>query len=406
MGVFCGRRALLACLDEAQASSQDGQGSLPPSLPGTACAGRERTAGVPACAENHAVQRQPAAAPSRENSVNAAYDSKAQQLPCDKAPAVSHPECASEARAMRADQRQEQCSGAPAPSQSQAASEALAAPAAQGQPQCGHAPGPSQPESNSPAASALADLHLDSAPRKRLPTSRSLCYSEGSAILDERCMAGDACRAAADERSNGSSVGPAVPDERGNGENPSPADEDPGCSCSGDSPAGAGAHSGARGAGPHAALETGCCSGSGPNLVAWRLEEAEALVVYGLGSLEGGPVPRHQLALALLLAARMPALRQPIEVGLSASVPLCSARASWQTGVCSPRGGHWELWCGVRSVKRSINRIVCFMSRVCYAHVFLGILLQCEQALPSRVFSVCGLRVGFNRMAAKPCQQA
>ncbi|KAK9836996.1 hypothetical protein WJX81_005405 [Elliptochloris bilobata] len=51
----------------------------------------------------------------------------------------------------------------------------------------------------------------------------------------------------------------------------------------------------------------------GPGAAAWRWEAAEALVVFGLGSLEGGPVPRYQLALALLLAARLPALRRPIE---------------------------------------------------------------------------------------------
>jgi len=36
--------------------------------------------------------------------------------------------------------------------------------------------------------------------------------------------------------------------------------------------------------------------------------------VFGLGSLEGGPAPRYQLALALLLAQRLPALARPAEV--------------------------------------------------------------------------------------------
>ena len=46
----------------------------------------------------------------------------------------------------------------------------------------------------------------------------------------------------------------------------------------------------------------------------WRWDAVEALVVFGLGSLEGGPAPRYQLALALLLAQRLPALARPAEV--------------------------------------------------------------------------------------------
>lgn len=46
----------------------------------------------------------------------------------------------------------------------------------------------------------------------------------------------------------------------------------------------------------------------------WRWDTVKAMVVYGLGSLESGPVPRYQLALALLLAERLPALRGPVEV--------------------------------------------------------------------------------------------
>ncbi len=46
----------------------------------------------------------------------------------------------------------------------------------------------------------------------------------------------------------------------------------------------------------------------------WRWDEVEEMVVYGLGSLEAGHVPRYQLALALLLADRLPKLQGPIQV--------------------------------------------------------------------------------------------
>lgn len=278
-GPSAGRRALLACLGQAQASSQGGQGSLPPSPRGTACAEREQAAGVPARVEEPAAQRQPAETRSLGgNSASSLHGSGQQQ---HGAPANSRLECAR---------------GVPAP---------------QGQPQRGRAPGPSQPGSESQAASALADLRLDSAPRKRLPTSRSLCYGEGPAVLDERCTGRDARSSPADERCGGRVSSPA--DERCDGRASSPAGEGSGRDGSGAGRARADARCSASKAGPGIAPEDPC-SGREPNQRAWRLEDAQALVVYGLGSLEGGPAPRYQLALALLLAARMPALRPPIQV--------------------------------------------------------------------------------------------
>ena len=300
----CGCRALLACLDEAQASCQAGQGSLAPSPPGTACAEGERTAGVPGCEEDHSARRQPAAASPGRNGARSVHGSDQQQLPGDEAPGPSQPQVsADEAPVARTDQGHRQRGGAPDRSQPGPASEALAALEAQGQPQCGRTPSPSQPGFHSQAATAHADLRLDSASRRRLPTARSLCYSEGPAVLDERCIGSDADSAAADECRDG--------------RNASPAANVVGCTCSGAGPARADEHSSASGAGPASAPESGCSGGRAPTPMAWRLDEAEALVVYGLGSLEGGPVPRYQLALALLLAARMPALRPPIEVSLT-----------------------------------------------------------------------------------------
>jgi hypothetical protein len=72
------------------------------------------------------------------------------------------------------------------------------------------------------------------------------------------------------------------------------------------------ARPGAAGAQPGAAsLQAASRS---PPRARWRWDAVEALVVFGLGSLEGGPAPRYQLALALLLAQRLPALARPAEV--------------------------------------------------------------------------------------------
>jgi hypothetical protein len=46
----------------------------------------------------------------------------------------------------------------------------------------------------------------------------------------------------------------------------------------------------------------------------WRWSEVEEMVIYGLGSLEAGHVPRYQLAFALLLADRLPSLQGPLQV--------------------------------------------------------------------------------------------
>ena len=299
-----GRRALLACLDEAQARSHDGLGSLPPSPPSTACAEREQAAEVPACGEDPAAQPPPAATHSlRANNASSSQGT-------GQAPAVSRAECAREAPARRADQGQPQCGSAPGPSQPESASEALAAPAAQGQPQRGRPPGPTQPDCENQAAGSLADLRLDSAPRRRLPTSRSLCYGEGPAVLDERCSGRDGVRglgsAAADERCDGRASSPA--DERCGGRASGPAVQ----RCDGrvSSPTGKGVGCDGSSAGRASGKEPT----QEPTQGAWRLEDAQALVVYGLGSLESGPAPRYQLALALLLAARMPALQPPIQV--------------------------------------------------------------------------------------------
>lgn len=45
----------------------------------------------------------------------------------------------------------------------------------------------------------------------------------------------------------------------------------------------------------------------------WRWEAVEEMVIYGLGSLEASPVPRYQLAFALLLAERLPKLKGPLQ---------------------------------------------------------------------------------------------
>ena len=319
------RRALLACLDEAQASSQGGQGSLPPSPPDSACTEREQAAGLPACVEDAAAKPQPAATcSSGGSSASSLQGSDQQQLPRGGAPAVSGLECARAAPARRAGQGHAQCGSAPVPSQAESAT---AAPAARGQPQRGRAPGASQTDSTSKAAGALADLRLESAPRRRLPSSRSLCYGEGPAVLDERCTGRDARSAAADERCDDRASSPA--DECCDGRVSSPSVKGSGHNGSSAGRARAGARCAATSAGPAPAPGGSCRSGAEPTQEPtqgpWRLEDAQALVVYGLGSLEGGPAPRYQLALALLLAARMPALRPPIQVRVCAGVACCSA---------------------------------------------------------------------------------
>lgn len=269
------------------------------------------------------------------------------------APAMSHLECAREAPARRADRGLSQCGSATVPCQPESATEAQAAPAAQGQAQQrGRAPGPSPPDFASQGAGALADLRLDSAPRKRLPTSRSLCYSEGPAVLDDKCIGSDPRFAGADKRCNGRASSPAdercddnvssPADEHGNGSRASspavercdgrafsPAGNGLGCNGSAAGRAEADARCGAISAGPATAPGDGCSTGAEPTQEptqgAWRLEDAQALVVYGLGSLEGGPAPRYQLALALLLAARMPALQPPVEVRVNEGMACCSA---------------------------------------------------------------------------------
>ena len=46
----------------------------------------------------------------------------------------------------------------------------------------------------------------------------------------------------------------------------------------------------------------------------WKWAEMEEMVIYGLGSLEAGHVPRDQLAFALLLADCLPRLQGPLQV--------------------------------------------------------------------------------------------
>ena len=291
---------------------------------------------MPAWGEDPAAQPCLMTRSLRGTSASFLQGSDQQQRPREGAPAVSHLEVAREAPA---NQRQPQFGSASALSWRESASEAPAAPAAQGQPQRGRAPGPSQPDSESQAAGALADLRLESAPRRRLPTSRSLCYGEGPAMLDERCIGSDARSAAADKRCNGRASSPA--DERCGGRASSPADE--GCDGRPSSPAAegsghvgsaavrarAGARCSASSAGSTTAPENRSCSGAEPTQEpiqgAWRLEDAQSLVVYGLGSLVGGPAPRYQLALALQLAARMPALQPPIQVSVHDMVACSSA---------------------------------------------------------------------------------